>query len=98
MPVNTRVGDGSFDGPTAHEGTDAHRACLGDCFFDGDGFSAPTDNDLSSASMVGSKPPIRQTGNEEWAQFREEWLKDIERLQLLAIGPSLFATRCCTRI
>ena len=28
--------------------------------------------------MVESKPPIRQTGNEEWAQFREEWLKDID--------------------
>ena len=41
---------------------------------------------------VESKPPIRQTGNEEWAQFREEWLKDIEPLQLSAIGPSLLAT------
>ena len=51
---------------------------------------------------VESKPPIRQTGNEEWAQFREEWLKDIERLQLLAIllaiGSSLLATPWCTRI
>src|SRR5437667_669549 len=59
-------------------------------------------NDLSSASVVESKPPIRQTGNEEWAQFREEWLKYIERLQslaiLLAICPSLLATPWCTRI
>ena len=47
---------------------------------------------------VESKPPIRQTGNEEWAQFREEWLKDIEPLQLSAIGPSLLATPWCTRI
>src|SRR6266516_386090 len=47
---------------------------------------------------VESKPPIRQTGNEEWAQFREEWLKDIEPLQLSAIGPSLLAAPCCTGI
>src|ERR1051325_10116695 len=42
-------------------------------------------NDLSSVSVVESKPPTRQTGNEEWAQFREECLKDVERLQSLAI-------------